>query len=124
METHRKPDREAVATSLLKFCVWGLEGLKPGKRWERGGASRWIGAPLAAVALLFWAVYIVPITYALAIVCFYLESMFLWPKGWLKFNLFAGLVVLGFVSLSQGALGFITAIFFFWLASGAWKTIF
>lgn len=78
---------------------------------------------MAAIAVFFWAVYVVPITYVLAILCFYVEAMFLWPKGWLKFNLFAGLVVLGFASLFQGAYGVLTAIFFFWLASQAWKSI-
>ena len=123
MDSKRKPHREAVGTYLLQFGLWGCEGLNPAKRWRHGGASRWIGTPLAATAFFFWCVYIFPIIYALAFVCFYLESMFLWPKRWLKFNLSVGLVVLGVLALSQGFSGLFAAIFLFWLAHCAFKTI-
>ena len=123
MMTPKKPHREMVCTYLLKFGVWGFERLRPVRRWELGGASRLIGAPLAFAGCLVWAIYVAPIIYALSMVTGYLEAMFIWPKGWLKFNLMAGLVVFGLVSISMGAQGIIAALICFWMAGRVWSLL-
>jgi hypothetical protein len=113
-----KHQRQALGTYVLMLCVRGFELIDPGKRWEQGGVSRWIGFPLSVVLYFLWLIYAVAPLFVLALALFYVESAFFAPRAWLVFNLVAGFVVLGISSLLYftNVSGLIAAAFCFWVA--------
>lgn len=112
-----------IPNAIMKAGMWPLEKAKPGYFWEMGGAARLI-ALIVIIGAYMYAALVFPLFIFLFVTGMWVEFGIRDVKGWLRFNLMIGLIVLGISFFLSGPMGWIAAVLAFSAAysvNESWK---